>query len=48
MASADASDVVDAHVASLVDEGDRLLTNDREDLQRLLTAKGVEATLVKV
>ncbi len=48
MAKAGSSDVVDAHVALLVEEGDQLLTSDREDLQQLLAAKHIEAIVVKV
>lgn len=42
------SDVADAHVALLVDDGDRLLTSDPDDLGLLLDAKGIKATLVNV
>ncbi len=48
MARAGSSDVVDAHVALLVDEGDQLLTSDREDLRQLLAAKHIDAMVVKV
>jgi len=42
------SDVVDAHVALLVENGDRLLTSDGVDLERLLKAKGTTALVVGV
>jgi hypothetical protein len=41
-------DVVDAHVASLVADGDRLLTSDVEDLTRLLAATGKVAQVIAV
>lgn len=37
------ADVVDAHVALLVRDGDVVLTSDAEDLRRLLSASGVAA-----
>lgn len=40
-------DVIDAHVALAVDDGDHVLTSDLEDLRRLLAARGIDATLVK-
>lgn len=48
LAKAGTSDVVDAHVACLVRNGDRLLTSDATDLQRLLTAKRTTALIVPV
>jgi hypothetical protein len=42
------SDVVDAHVALLVDEGDRLLTSDVSDLERLLGARRVRGVIIAV
>ncbi len=38
-------DVVDGHVATLVAEGDVLLTSDERDLDRLLQARGVRAKI---
>jgi hypothetical protein len=40
-------DVVDAHVALMVDEGDRVLTSDPDDIGRLLTARGIEAVITR-
>jgi len=48
LAKAGTRDVVDAHVALLVGNGDRLLTSDAEDLQRLLTARRTTALIVAV
>lgn len=48
MAKAGSSDVVDAHVAYLVEAGDQLLTSDADDLDPLLAAKHVDADVVKV
>lgn len=48
LAKAGTRDVVDAHVALLVENGDRLLTSDGVDLERLLTAKGTTALVVGV
>ena len=42
------TEVVDAHVALLVEDGDRLLTSDVEDLSRLLAATGKVAQVVAV
>jgi hypothetical protein len=41
-------DVVEAHLALLVDPGDQVLTEDRDDLASLLAARRVRATLVDV
>lgn len=41
-------DVVDGHVASLVTDGDQLLTSEPDDLRRLLDARAVEARIVAV
>ncbi len=46
LASAEASDVVDALVAQLARPGDQVLTSDPGDLQNLLSARGVNATIV--
>jgi hypothetical protein len=48
LAKAGTTDVVDAHVALLVDHGDRLLTSDPTDLERLLTARRTTALIVAV
>jgi hypothetical protein len=42
------TEVVDAHVALLVEDGDRLLTSDVEDLSRLLAATGKVAQVVAI
>lgn len=42
------NDVVDAHVASLVADGDQVLTSDPDDLRRLLDARALEARIVLV
>jgi hypothetical protein len=42
------SDVVDGHLALLVDPGDTVLTSDVDDITRLLDARGVQATLHRV
>ncbi len=41
-------DVVDAHVASLAQAADRVLTSDPDDLRRLLDALAVDAAVVSV
>ena len=40
-------DVVDAHVALLLDDGDRVLTSDPHDIAHLLEVRGVEAVIVQ-
>jgi hypothetical protein len=47
LAIARTADVVDAHLALLVDNGDQVLTSDVADIGRLLAARHVEATLTK-
>jgi hypothetical protein len=42
------SDVVDAHVASMVAPGDRILTSDPDDIRRLLDARDIDAAIVRV
>lgn len=42
------NDVVDAHVAMLVGDGDQVLTSDSEDLRQLLGARAVQARLIRV
>jgi hypothetical protein len=39
-------DVVDAHVASLAQAGDQVLTSDPDDLRHLLDALSVDALIV--
>jgi hypothetical protein len=46
--AAASKDVPDAHVALVVAEGDQVLTSDPVDLEHLLAARGVAATVVKV
>jgi hypothetical protein len=41
-------DVVDAHIASLAQAGDRVLTSDPDGLRRLLDALPVDASVVAV
>ncbi|MGH8934469.1 MAG: hypothetical protein ACRDZO_28515 [Egibacteraceae bacterium] len=41
-------DIVDGHVASLVSDGDQVLTSDPDDLLRLLDARGVTARITLV
>lgn len=41
-------DLVDAHVALLVQPDDRVLTSDRPDIQALLRSRKVKATIVLV
>ena len=42
------TDVVDAHVAILAESGDRILTSDPKDMDRLLEARGTRALTVRV
>jgi len=42
------NDVVDGHVAVLTDDGDRILTSDADDLDTLVRARGIKATIVAV
>jgi hypothetical protein len=39
-------DVVDAHLALCVEDGDRVLTSDPQDIENLLSARKVRATVV--
>ena len=41
-------DIVDAHVALLVHDGDVVLTSDPGDIGRLLGSRGVAASVIKV
>lgn len=47
LARAKRNDVIDAHVALLVNDGDQLLTSDPGDLAHLLDARDVDATIVR-
>lgn len=42
------SDVVDAHLASVVEEGDAVLTSDEGDMRRLLGIRAVTAAVISV
>lgn len=39
-------DVIDAHLVLGVEDGDRVFTSDPNDIDRLLEARGVDATIV--
>jgi hypothetical protein len=39
-------DIVDAHLALAIEDGDRVLTSDPDDLAHLLEARGVDAQVV--
>ncbi len=47
LALANTGDVIDAHLALGVDDGDRVLTSDPDDINRLLEARGVKATVIR-
>lgn len=47
LASSGTNDVVDAHLALIVEEHDQVLTSDPDDLEQLLSARRVTATIVK-
>lgn len=46
--AARSSDVVDAALVAIADDGDELLTSDVEDLEALAVAAGLELDLVRV
>ena len=46
LALAKSDDVVEAHLALGVENGDRVLTSDPRDIKNLLSARGVKATVV--
>jgi hypothetical protein len=46
LALAKSDDVVDAHLALSVENGDRVLTSDPDDIEKLLSARKVKATIV--
>lgn len=48
LGSTGTSDLVDAHVALLVDPGGRVLTSDGPDIKALLRARRVKATVIPV
>lgn len=48
LAASRTRDVVDAHVALLVNEGDVVLTSDPDDLCRLLDTRGIRAAIRRV
>jgi predicted nucleic acid-binding protein len=48
LAHARTSDIVDGHVALLVDPGDRLFTSDPGDLRHLIDCRNVNATLIEM
>ena len=41
-------DVIDAHIALIVDDWDHVLTSDLDDFERLLAARRIDATLVRM
>lgn len=48
LAASRTADVVDAHVALLVRDGDLVLTSDPDDIDRLLDTRGVRAVVRRV
>lgn len=48
LAATRTSDVVDAHLALTINEDDHVLTSDREDIEHLLDARRIVATIVDV
>jgi hypothetical protein len=48
LAAAKMNDVVDGHVAVMTEDGDRILTSDADDLDTLVRARGIEATIVAI
>lgn len=48
LARAARSDVVDAHIVQQVAPGDHVLTSDPEDIEMLLTARRIEARVIRV
>jgi hypothetical protein len=47
LAASRTTDVIDAHVALIVEDDDHVLTSDPDDLKRLLATRDIEATVVK-
>jgi hypothetical protein len=48
LAESGTSDILDGHVALLGTADDTVLTSDPEDIQRLLDARSVSATLARI
>ena len=48
LAASRTRDVVDAHVALLINEGDAVLSSDPDDLRRLLDTRGIRAAIRRV
>lgn len=48
LARSNTADVVDGHMALLVGSGDRVLTSDPQDIEMLLAARKVSATVIRV
>ncbi len=48
LARTDASDVIDAALVLLAQDGDEILTSDPDDLGTLLAASGTRAAIVTV
>jgi hypothetical protein len=48
LARTNAADVVDGHLSLCIAHGDQVLTSDRADIERLLEARRVGATIVDV
>ena len=48
LAATRTADVVDAHLALTIDDGDHVLTSDHGDLDRLLDARRIAATNIEV
>jgi hypothetical protein len=48
LAKTKTTDVVDALLVGLVHDGDDVLTSDADDIEILLTARGVRATIVAI
>ena len=46
LAAAKTDDVIDAHLVLGVEDGDRVLTSDPEDIKGLLQARRVDATVI--
>ncbi len=48
LALARTKDVIDAHLTLRIEEGDFVLTSDRDDLEHLLEARRIDATTIDV
>lgn len=48
LAATRTADVVDGHLALTIEDGDHVLTSDRDDLDRLLDVRRVAATFIEV